>query len=125
MSNSVLLVQIPEAEPVVGQHRLRLDPVTEHGVPAHVTALFPFVPRGLLDDGVVARVAEVATRPSAFDYRLSRTLWFENSALCLDVDDPAPFSAAGSPRPGCEPAAGLKATFGQRLQDSRHISCGL
>ena len=40
---SALLVAIAEAEPLVAEHRLRFDPVARRGVPAHVTALFPFL----------------------------------------------------------------------------------
>jgi hypothetical protein len=89
--SSVLLVVIPEAEPLVREHRLRLDPVTEQGVPAHVTELFPFVPRNDLDAAVLSRVAEVTAQHEPIDYAFTSTLWFEGSALCLGPDDPAPF----------------------------------
>ena len=41
---SAVLVPGPEAEPVVGRHRARLDRAAVEGVPAHVTVLYPFVP---------------------------------------------------------------------------------
>lgn len=63
----MLLVEVPEAEPVVREHRLRLDPVTEKGVPAHVTALFPFVTVNGLDDEVLDCVLSVAARHPAFE----------------------------------------------------------
>lgn len=88
---SALLVAIPEAEPLVREHRLRFDPVAEHGVPAHVTAIFPFVPRDDVDDAVLDRVAAVVAAHPAFDFVLSHTAWFDRDVLWLGPDDPAPF----------------------------------
>ena len=87
----MLLVQVPEAEPVVRSHRLRLDPVTGKGVPAHVTALFPFVAADELDDGVLDLVASVAARHAAFPYEFRTTGWFKDAALWLAPHDPQPF----------------------------------
>lgn len=89
--DSVLLVQVPEAEPVVRRHRLRLDPVTEMGVPAHVTALFPFVAVDDLNDEVLDRVASAAAQHPAFSYDFRTTGWFEGAALWLAPHDPSPF----------------------------------
>jgi hypothetical protein len=41
MAQSAIVVVVEEAEPVVGAHRLRHDPVASLGVPAHVTILYP------------------------------------------------------------------------------------
>lgn len=87
----MLLVQVPEAEPVVRRHRLRLDPVTELGVPAHITALFPFVAADDLNNEVLDLVASVAARHFAFSYDFRTTGWFEGAALWLAPDDPSPF----------------------------------
>src|SRR3954447_11985407 len=89
---SALLVAIGEAEPLVGRHRSRFDPVAERGVPAHVTALFPFVPRDDLDEPVLRRVAAAVGGQAAFDYRFSSTAWFDRDVLYLAPDDPAPFA---------------------------------
>ena len=40
---SAVVVEVPEAEPLVGAWRLRFDPVAALGMPAHVTLLYPFV----------------------------------------------------------------------------------
>jgi 2'-5' RNA ligase superfamily len=89
---SALLVAVGEAEPLVGRHRLRFDPVAERGVPAHVTALFPFVPRDDLAESVLRRVAAAVGGHAAFDYRFSSTAWFDRDVLYLAPDDPAPFA---------------------------------
>lgn len=41
---SALLVLVPEADPVVGEHRALLDLSARDGVPAHLTVLYPFLP---------------------------------------------------------------------------------
>jgi 2'-5' RNA ligase len=88
---SGLIIEVPEAEPAVGELRMRLDPVAALGVPAHVTALFPFVDPASIDADVLNRVAEVARASRPFDYRFSRTGWFGDDVLYLAPDDPAPF----------------------------------
>jgi 2'-5' RNA ligase len=88
---SALLLAVPEAEPLVREHRLRFDPAAERGVPAHVTAIYPFIPRDDLDQGLLDGVARVAAARPAFDYRFSSTGWFDTDVLFLAPDDPAPF----------------------------------
>lgn len=88
---SALLVAIPDAEPLVTEHRRRFDPAAGRGVPAHVTALYPFVARDDLDDEVLTRVAAVAAGGRAFDHRFSTTGWFDRDVLFLAPDDPGPF----------------------------------
>jgi 2'-5' RNA ligase superfamily len=89
---SALLVVIPEAEPLVSAHRLQFDPVARRGVPAHVTALFPFFARDDLDADVLARVAGLAAAHHAFDHRFATTAWFDRDVLYVAPDDPAPFA---------------------------------
>ncbi len=88
---SGLIIEVPEAEPAVGELRLRLDPVAPLGVPAHVTALFPFVPPFSIDAVTLQRIAEVADACPSFSYRFSRTAWFGDDVLYLAPDDPVPF----------------------------------
>jgi 2'-5' RNA ligase len=88
---SALLIEIPEAEPTVRDHRLRFDRVAELGVPTHITALFPFVEPSDLDEEATDLVAEVAGRHAPFDHRFSTTGWFDDAVLYLPPDDPAPF----------------------------------
>lgn len=41
---TAVLLRVPEAEPLVREWRAKGDPSAAHGVPAHVTLLYPFVP---------------------------------------------------------------------------------
>ena len=88
---SGLLVEIPEAEPVVGRHRSTCDVGVADGVPAHVTVLFPFAPASLVDDALLTRLGELFADQPAFDVRFDRTAWFDERVLFLAPVDPEPF----------------------------------
>jgi 2'-5' RNA ligase len=88
---SGLVVAVPEAEPVVGALRERLDAHAALGVPAHVTVLFPFVPADEVDGEVLERVAQVVAGVPRFPYRLCGTGWFDDRVVWLALDDPVPF----------------------------------
>jgi hypothetical protein len=88
---SGLVVVVPEAEPVVGRCRDRLDPSAALGAPAHVTVLFPFVPADELDDGVLQRLGAAVRAVPAFGYDFRRTDWFDDAVLWLAPTDPLPF----------------------------------
>lgn len=62
---TVLMIDVPEAEPHVGALRARYDAADENGIPAHVTILFPFGDR---DDGL----EELVARFEPFDFALTR-----------------------------------------------------
>jgi len=89
--NSGLIVEVPEAEPAVGELRSRLDSSARLGVPAHITVLFPFVPPALIDDALLRRLAGIFAAVPAFEHRLVRTQWFDEDVLWLAPEDDAPF----------------------------------
>ena len=70
--DSALLVDVAEAEPVVGHLRLVHDAVAAHGIPAHVTVLYPFVPRTPDARGPAGDSAAFGAIP-AFDYRFDQS----------------------------------------------------
>ena len=88
---SGFIIEVPEVEPAVGELRMRLDPVAALGVPAHVTALFPFAPPALIDADLLERIGEVARASQPFEYMFSRTAWFGDDVVFLAPDEPAPF----------------------------------
>jgi hypothetical protein len=81
---------VPEAEPVVADLRLRHDSVAAHGVPAHVTVLYPFVPLREIDAPVRDALASVFGEIPAFDYRFERVVRLGAATVVLD---PVPASA--------------------------------
>jgi 2'-5' RNA ligase len=90
---SCLLVPVPEAEPVVGRFRGRLDPAAAQGVPAHVTILYPFVlPDAITSEVIDLAAAAVASVP-AFECTFARTSWFGRDVLWLAPEPDQPFRA--------------------------------
>ena len=88
---SALLVEVPEAEPLVRRWRMDLDPHAALGVPAHITVLFPFAPPPLISTTILDRLGELLTAVDAFNYNLIETGWFGDSVLWLAPDPPDPF----------------------------------
>jgi 2'-5' RNA ligase len=90
---SGLIIEVPEAEPAVRQHRERLDASAPLGVPAHITILFPFMPPETIDETALARLAELFAGVSRFRFVLDHTAWFGDDVLWLGPGDPRPFRA--------------------------------
>ena len=81
---SAVIVTVPAAEPVVGEHRARLDQAAGWGVPAHVTVLYPFVSPRDLDLGVLERLARAVASVARFDATYQATGWFGAEILWLE-----------------------------------------
>ena len=66
MPETGLLVEVPAAEPPVASWRGCYDPVTTRGIPAHVTALWPFIlrPDHRVPTATVFARASNETRPT-------------------------------------------------------------
>ena len=84
---SAVVVPVPEAEPVVAGWRARCDPSAALGMPAHVTALFPFLDEALLTADVTGRLAAVCARLPVLDVELARFGRFPE-VLYLDPEPP-------------------------------------
>lgn len=89
---SGLVVEVPEADAVVGPWRNRLDELAPVGVPAHVTCLFP-VGADDIDDAGLATIADAVRGTGSFDYRFGSCAWFGEEVLWLAPDEPEPFVA--------------------------------
>ena len=85
-TQTAVIIPIASAETVVSKHRLRFDLAASEGVPAHVTVLFPFVPPGDVDGGVIAQLAAVFAAASPFDCVFDRSAWFGDAVLWLAPD---------------------------------------
>jgi 2'-5' RNA ligase len=88
---SAVIVTVPEAEPVVGELRLRHTNDAPLGVPAHVTLLFPFVPAEDVDE-TVGRLSELLLDYEPFDATFARTASFPD-LLYLDPEPAEAFAA--------------------------------
>ncbi len=111
ITESAVIVALPEAAGAVAATRQRLDPAAARGVPAHITVLYPFLPPERIDQAVLAAVgAAVATVPR-FAVTLSEVRWFGDSVVWLAPEPAGPFqslTAAVSERfPETPPYGGL------------------
>lgn len=90
MPRSALIVAVPEAEPAVGEWRLRYDNA-RLGIPAHVTLLFPFVPAEALSDELFAELRELFAGQASISFSLTRLVAFPDQTLWLAPEPSAPF----------------------------------
>jgi hypothetical protein len=70
---SAVLIAVPRAEALVGSLRGRFDPSAAQGVPAHITALVPFLPEERLSAGVLERLREICARTPVLDVEFRTT----------------------------------------------------
>ena len=95
MSESALVVLVPEAEALVGPFRDRHDPAAAAGMPAHITLLFPFKPRPAIDFAVLDQLRQGFAGFAPFPFRLTATRRFEapEAVLYLAPEPAATFRA--------------------------------
>lgn len=88
---TALVVPLAVPRALTGQD----DPARRHdwpkGMPPHVTIIFPFVPPALVDAGVRASIASIASTTQCFAVRLARTRRFP-MVLYLAPEPPEPFA---------------------------------
>ncbi len=69
---SALVIEVPEAEDLVGPFRRRYDPVAPLGMPAHITVLFPFVDVEEITEELLADLWELYSKIPRFTFTLPR-----------------------------------------------------
>jgi 2'-5' RNA ligase len=92
MPESALVIEVPEAEPLVSDWRARYDWSAQRGVPAHITILYPFAPTVKIDDQLLSGLRESFAEHSAFSFELARVARFPEAAW-LAPDPGEPFKA--------------------------------
>jgi 2'-5' RNA ligase len=80
MPETALVVEVPEAEPLVSDWRSKHDWSAQRGVPAHITILYPFVPTERLDDDLFEALRQLFAGRAAFAFRLTRVARFPDVA---------------------------------------------
>jgi 2'-5' RNA ligase len=86
---SALIIEVPEAEPLVHRWRLHYDPVAACGVPPHITVLYPFVEPAACDESTLDEVRRAVGTVQAFAYELVCVDGFPGVIwLRPDPDDP-------------------------------------
>ena len=69
-NESGVVIEVPEAEPLVAGWRERHDPTQAQGVPAHITLLYPFMSPEVLERESLDGLRDLATHTPAFDFDL-------------------------------------------------------
>jgi 2'-5' RNA ligase superfamily len=95
MAETAIVVLVPEAEPLVGEHRRRHTEDGAHGIGAHVTLLYPFADASLLDLHRLGDVSDALAAFESFDFALATPNRFPGNprVLCLRPEPDAPFRA--------------------------------
>ena len=91
LSESAIVVLVPEAEAVIGRWRGELDSSAALGVPAHVTLLYPFAAPLDITEDLIAKVAQTISGFGAFEYRLEEVRWFDDAVVWLAPVPVGPF----------------------------------
>jgi 2'-5' RNA ligase len=86
-----LVVPVPEAEPLVRPFRDKYDPSAAHGMPAHVTLLYPFKPPDEIGEAVLQRLGRCIAGFRRFDFSLATTRRFPGGVLYLAPEPDEPF----------------------------------
>jgi 2'-5' RNA ligase len=92
VSQSGLIVVVPEAEPLVGAMRWKFDESARLGAPAHITVLFPFMEPERIDDVVLEKCARTLSTHKRFAFQLHRVGRFPTTAY-LEPDPQDSFVA--------------------------------
>jgi 2'-5' RNA ligase len=89
-ADSTLIVPVPSVERVLDEFLGRPPQRATTGIPAHITALFPFAPADAIDTALEAAVAEVVAGFAPFEFRLADVGTFP-SVLYLAPEPAQPF----------------------------------
>jgi 2'-5' RNA ligase len=90
--DSALIVEVPETEALVRDWRAEYDRSAKHGVPAHITLLFPFVPTEKVDAQLLSELRELFGSEASIAFELARVSRFPDVAW-LAPEPSEPFSA--------------------------------
>ena len=93
MPESALIIDVPEAQPLVDEWRAKYDSSAQHGVPAHITVLYPFMPTEVIDEQLHADLRALFAAHPAFTFRLSHVARFPDAVAWLAPDPAEPFKA--------------------------------
>ena len=107
---TAILLCVPEAEPLVHEWRAAGDPSAAHGVPAHVTLLYPFLPAERVDAGVLGELEWYFRGVDSFEVGFDRVGRFEHHGVVFlqpDSDALVQLTRALARRwPECPPYGG-------------------
>lgn len=69
---STILISVPDAEPYVKKWREKYDLVSLHGIPSHITVLYPFKKPELIDERAIDKIKSFFSNIKRFEFSLER-----------------------------------------------------
>jgi len=90
MSETALIIEVPESELLLGELRSQYDQNVSVGVPAHITILYPFIPESKLTEPIVAKLRKLASGNDKYSFQLAEWGRFD-TALWLRPVPEQPF----------------------------------
>jgi 2'-5' RNA ligase len=92
VGDTALVFLVPEAESVVRSWRTAHDPSATEGMPAHITALYPFIAEGDLKDDILNEIARIGNEWQPIEVgftefgRFPQVLWLQpDTTSCLEL----------------------------------------
>jgi 2'-5' RNA ligase len=92
MPESALVIEVPDAEPLVSEWRAKHDWSAQRGVPAHITILYPFAPTEKVDEALLAQLRELFASEAPISFELARVARFPQTTW-LAPEPSEPFKA--------------------------------
>ena len=89
---STLLIEVPEADPLVGRFRHEHDPVARLGIPAHITVLYPFIRPDAIGPEICQQLTRLLLGFEPFRFHLTHLNRFSPTTLWLAPSPSEPFS---------------------------------
>ncbi len=90
-AESALIVEVPEADPLVGAFRARFDPTAALGVPPHITVLYPFIAPRQLDAAALETLRRFFAGQAPIAFQLEEPRRFGGETLYLAPEPSEPF----------------------------------
>jgi hypothetical protein len=109
MSRTLLALMVPQAEPLVGEMRARLDPSARRGLGAHITLVYPWLDSADITEEAIRHLGAVTSRHEPVSFRLDRvdtvpsTVWLAPTPTEATVSLANSLEAAFPERPRIGP----------------------
>lgn len=88
---TMIAALVPDADPLVGPFRERLDPTARRGLGAHLTLVYPFLEPAEVTDAAVDALRGAVASVAPFSCTFGELRWFSRRVLWLAPDPVAPF----------------------------------
>lgn len=78
MPQSVIFIPTPLADPIIGEWRKKYDQAALHGIPSHITLLFPFKEPSKISEEIIQKLDRIFSNVRQFYFSLEKINTFPN-----------------------------------------------